>query len=747
MRATRPFAALVLALLAAGCGEPPTVAPGPAPPPPSASVAPPASSSALAKEGPPVAPVREVADTYFGTKVIDPYRWMETDSPELAAWMKAEADYTRGALDALPLRAELGARIKALDNAGSLLASARQRGGKIVYLGTEAGKNTFKLQIRDAKGKSTVLVDPDALATSDKHFSIDYYVPSSDGRLVAYGLSQSGSEMSVIHVIDTTTGKALPDVIDRARYADISWQPDGKAFFYKRDRELPPGTPDTERFIRSRVFLHTLGTPPESDKAVFGFEVSPAISVPDEVFPAVFSPHDGGYVLAIMSFGVQRELTVYAAPRASVVGEKTPWKKIIDRADEIVDLDVHGSDLYLLSLHGAPRGAVVRTPLAKPDLAHATVVVPAGEPVIQGFTMARDALYVEALDGGVARILRAPFGKGAVESIALPIQGSARTLSADPAADGALFALTGWTASPALYSFDPKRKVPVEDTGLIAKSKVDFGAITAEEVKAKSADGTLVPLSIIHRKDLSKDVAHPTLLQGYGAYGVTEEPVFDPMSLAWLERGAVYAVCHARGGGEYGEDWHKGGKLATKPNTIEDFLGCARYLIDQKITSPGSLAGEGTSAGGILIGGAITRRPDLFGAAVIRVGMTNALRFEQIPIGPFNTSEFGTVKTEEGFHILQSIDAYHHVEKGGLYPAVLLTTGITDPRVSPWQAAKMAARLQAATGSGKPVLLRVDYEAGHGIGSSRAQVEAERADKYTFLFDQLDPTKRVAPSR
>jgi prolyl oligopeptidase len=237
------------------------------------------------------------------------------------------------------------------------------------------------------------------------------------------------------------------------------------------------------------------------------------------------------------------------------------------------------------------------------------------------------------------------------------------------------------------------------------------------------------------------------LLEGYGAYGTTREPVFDPMGLAWLERGAVSAVCHVRGGGEYGEDWHNGGKLATKPNTIDDFLACARYLIDEKLTSAASLAGEGTSAGGILIGGAVTKRPDLFGAAIIRVGMTNALRFEQIPIGPFNTSEFGSVKTEDGFHILQSIDAYHHVEDGALYPAVMLTTGITDPRVSPWQAAKMTARLQAATGSGKPVLLRVDYEAGHGLGSTRAQVEAERADKYAFLFQQLDPTRRVPPSR
>ena len=694
-----------------------------------------------------MAPVREVADTYFGTRVIDPYRWMETDSPEFSTWMKGQADHTRSTLDALPLHAELAGRVKALDSAGSLLASARRRAGMIVYLGTEAGKTTFKLQARDDQGKNTILVDPDTLATADTHFSIDYYVPSNDGRLVAYGLSQSGSEMSVIHVVETATGKALPDIIDRARYADVSWQPDGKAFFYKRDRALPAGAPQTDRFIRSRVYLHTLGASPETDEAVFGFEVSPTITVPDEVFPAVVSPHDGGHVLAIMVHGVQRELTVYDAKRSEVAGEKTPWKKIIDRADGVVDFDVHGDDLYVLTLRGAPRGKLLKTPLSKPDFAHATTVIPAGEQVLQGLAFARDALYVEALDGGVGRILRVSFDGERLDSVRLPVDGSVRTLSTYPTEDGAIFSLTGWTSSPALYSFSPRRKEALKDTHLITRSTVDFEAITSDEVKAKSADGTLIPLSIIRRKDLIKDGSHPTLLEGYGAYGTTREPVFDPMGLAWLERGAVYAVCHVRGGGEYGEDWHNGGKLATKPNTIEDFLACARYLIDEKLTSAASLAGEGTSAGGILIGGAVTKRPDLFGAAIIRVGMTNALRFEQIPIGPFNTSEFGSVKTEDGFHILQSIDAYHHVENGARYPAVMLTTGITDPRVSPWQAAKMTARLQAATGSGKPVLLRVDYEAGHGIGSTRAQVEAERADKYAFLLQQLDPTRRAPPSR
>jgi prolyl oligopeptidase len=651
--------------------------------------------------------------------------------------MKGQADYTRSVLDGLPLRAELLGRVKELDNAGSLVLSAQRWGGKLFYLRSDPGKDTYKLYVAGGlKGKERLLVDPEALASGDKHFSIDYFAPSRDGRLVAYGLSPSGSEMSVIHVIESATGRELPDVIDRARYASISWQPDGRSFFYKRDRKLPPDAPDTERFIKARVHLHTLGAPPDSDPAVFGYGVSPEITVPDEAFPSVYSPPSGQHVFAVVEHGVQQELTVYVARRSAVAGEKTPWKKLLDTEDEVTDFDVRGDDLYLLSHHGAPRFKIVRTSLTRPDIAHASAVVLEGDSVVRRFVVAKDALYVQQLDGGLGRLLRVPFQGGTAAPIALPVEGTVRELSAQPEEPGALFRLTSWTVSPELCVFDPKIG-KVLDTGIIPPGTVDFSAITSEEVKARSADGTLVPLSIVRRKDLAKDGSHPTLLEGYGAYGVTREPAFDPMGLAWLERGGIFAVCHVRGGGEYGEDWHRGGKLLTKTSSIKDFVACAQYLVDEKLTSPARLAGEGTSAGGIVIGGAITRSPDLFAAAVIRVGMTNALRFEQIPIGPFNTSEFGTVKTREGFQVLWDIDAYHHVEPGTRYPAVLLTTGITDPRVSPWQAAKMAARLQAATASGKPVLLRVDYGSGHGIGSTKSQLEAERADKYAFLLKEL----------
>jgi prolyl oligopeptidase len=278
------------------------------------------------------------------------------------------------------------------------------------------------------------------------------------------------------------------------------------------------------------------------------------------------------------------------------------------------------------------------------------------------------------------------------------------------------------------------------DTGLQPPWPIEFANIESEEVTASSIDGTDVPLSIIHKHGINMDGSHPALLIGYGAYGISIEPRFDPALLVWVERGGVLGFAHVRGGGEYGEDWHQGGMKSTKIHTIEDFIGCAQYLVSRQYTSPSLLAGEGTSAGGILIGGAITRRPDLFGAALDRVGVSNALRFEQSQGGPANVPEFGTVKEEAGFKALYEMDAYQHVFSNVRYPAVLVTTGINDPRVPVWEPAKFAARLQASTASDKPVLLRVDYDAGHGLGSTRSQREVQLADELSFLLWQFgDP--------
>ncbi|AUX40997.1 prolyl endopeptidase [Sorangium cellulosum] len=736
----RPLASFAVVVLVAACSSSPAPppAPGPgagAPPAPPRPAAPASSVASASEAGPPVARVLEVRDRYFGAEIVDPYRWMETDSPDYAAWMKGQADHTRRTLDARPGRAELLARVQQLDNAAPRVTNVQRWGGKIFSLEAEPGKDNYKLYVRSGLGAAKrLLVDPEALTRDGKHFSIDYYVPSEDGRLVAVGISPSGSEMSVIHVIETATGKELPDVIDRARYAGVSWL-DGRSFLYKRDRALPPDAPATERFTKARVHLHVLGADPEKDEPVFGYGVAPDIAVPEEGFPTVQAPPGSPYVFAMIEHGVQPEISLYVAPRRALSGAKTPWRKLVEPKDGVVGYEVRGDDLFLLGHHGAPRRKIVRTSLTRPDLGGAAAIVPEGEAVITWFGAAKDALYVRKLDGGVGRLFRVPFAGGAAVPVEPLVEGSVRGFFVEPRTPGALFRLDSWTASTRLFTFDPAKK-KAELTDVIPPSPVVFEGIVSTEVKAKSADGTMVPLSIVHRRDVPRDGSSPAYLNGYGAYGSSYEPSFEPMLLAWLERGGIAAYCHPRGGGEYGEDWHRAGKLGTKTNTIDDFLACARYLVDEKLTSPPRLAGQGTSAGGIMVGGAIVRRPDLFGAAVIRVGMVNALRFEQIPIGPFNTGEFGAVATREGFEMLLAIDAYHKVKEGGAYPAVLLTTGITDPRVSPWQMAKMAARLQAATASDRPVLLRVDYGSGHGQGSTKTQREEELADIFTFLLWQ-----------
>ena len=692
-----------------------------------------------AQQALPATPVHEVTDEYFGTKVTDPYRWLEeTANPTVVAWMKAENDHTRSVLGKIPGRDKLLERIKQLDNAGNVVAGLQVWGGRYFYFKTEPGWDNRKLYVRDKLGaKERLLVDPEKLTTADgKHFSIDYFAPSLDGKYVAYGVSQGGSEESVLHLVDSTTGNVLSDTIDRAQFGSPTWLPDN-SFFYTRTQKLGPDAPPTAKYQKLRAYHHVIGTDPDKEEAIFGYQVSGNVPVTDDDFSVVgYSPGAPGFVLGLVIHGVKREMTIYAAPLKDKIDADTPWKKVADEADAVVGFDVHGNDIYLLSHKDASRYKVLRTSFDHPEIAKADVVVPASGVVVVGIAAAADGLYVQDLDGGIGRLRRMSYDGKGLKPVALPIEGAIQSLYANPLGEGAWVELTSWTKSPLWYALDGKTQ-KLTDTGLVAESPVDYSGIESEEVKAPSADGTLVPLSIVHKKGMALDGSHPTWLEGYGAYGITLDPNFNPTRLAFLEKGGVFAVAHVRGGGEYGEDWHLGGQLLTKQHTIDDMIAGAKYLIEHKYTSPAHLAGEGTSAGGITIGGAITQRPDLFGAALIRVGDSDSLRSELMASGPANIPEFGTVKEADGFKALFAMDAYQHVKADTAYPAVLLTTGANDPRVAPWQAAKMAARLQASSNSSKPILLRVDYDAGHGMGSTKSQRDEESADEMAFLFWQL----------
>jgi prolyl oligopeptidase len=696
----------------------------------------------------PNTPVRPVTEDYLGTKVVDPYRWLEnTADPEVIAWMKAQNDYTRAVLGRIPGRDELLARIKSLDNAGNTVSGLQVWGGHYFYYKTEPGSDNRKLFTRDTlSSPERLLVDTEKMTTADgKHYSIDYFQPSIDGVYVAYGISLGGSEESVLHVLQSASGTVLPDSIDRAEFGSPNWLPDGKSFFYTRAQKLTADAPPTAKYQKLKVYRHTLGGDPDSEPLVFGFGANPTVNVDENDFTiAAFSPGAPDFVLGLVIHGVKREIDIYAIPFDANPGAKTVWKKVVDQTDEVTGFDVHAAEIYLLSHKNASRFKVLRTSLSSPDLAHAAVAVPASEVVINNIGAAADALYIQDLDGGIGRLRRLPYSGGNIQPVNLPFYGAIQSLVTSPRESGAWLELTSWTKSPLWYSLDAKTD-KLTDTALVPPSPVDFSQIESEEVKAKSADGTMIPLSIIHKRGLALDGSHPTWLTGYGAYGINYDPYFDPTMLVFLEHGGVRAFAHVRGGGEYGEDWHQAGQKLTKQHTIDDFIAGGEYLIEHKYTSAAHLAGEGTSAGGITIGGAITQRPEMFGAALIRVGDSDALRSETMASGPANIPEFGTVKEADGFKALFAMDAYQHVKPNTPYPAVLLTTGVNDPRVAPWQAAKMTARLQAATSSGKPVLLRVDYDAGHGLGSTKSQRDIELGDEVAFLFWQLGVTG-YAPS-
>ena len=696
-----------------------------------------AAALLLALAPAPVAKKVPVTDTYFGTRVVDPYRWMEAKGPDLLAYLRAQNDRTRAVLDSLPGRAPLEARIRQLADTTNASSGVVAHHGAYVYLKTPPGANSAKLFAR-VHGVERVLVDPDTM--SGPREAISYFVPSDDGTLVGVGLSASGSEAASIHVVDIATGKMLPDVASRADFGITSWSDDGTAFYYFKRQEPHANDPPTAKYQNIRTYRHAIGRPESSDVAVFGAGVNPNVAINANAFAAMAISPESPFAAGILINGVDRFMTVYVAPKAALNGPPAAiaWKLVIKPEDKVTTAVVHGATVYALTAKDAPRFRVVQFP-ASQTFAQATDVIAPGARVIDNIATASDALYVQSREDGLGRITRIAYD-GTRGEIPLPVNGTASGLTTEFDRPGFLVQLESWTSSPLWYAYDPATKT-LADTKLDPPSPVDYASVTADEVKVAATDGTPIPLSIVHRRDLKLDGGNPTVLYAYGSYGISTDANFSAARMAFLERGGVLAYAHVRGGGEYGEEWHLAGKDAKKPNTVTDFIDCARWLVAQKYTSPGKLGARGGSAGGITMGGAIDRAPELFAAVLDEIPVSDQLRIETTPSGPPNIPEFGTVKTEAGFRNLFATSPVHHVVKGTKYPAVLLTTGINDPRVEPWQAAKMAATLQDATSSARPILVRVDYDGGHGmIGGSRSQAVALAADEYAFLLWQFgDP--------
>lgn len=694
---------------------------------------------AAAADALPVFPPSDVQDTFFGTVVKDPYRALENEKdPEVAKWMKAHADHARATIEALPGYAALKARVTELDNATAARVGDVQRSasGAIFFTRRGATESSFKLYVRGRDGTERVLADPEAWRKeTGKPHAINYFEPSPDGTLVAVGVSPGGNELATLYLIDVASGKRVGDPIDRARYAGVNWLPDGKAFFYSRVPQLEPGMPTSELFKNRRTYLHVVGTGAAKDAPVLGVGVTPRVPMlPTDGASVIVTP-GSRFAVALVFAGVQREVTLYSAPLATVGMPDTPWKRIAEPADKVTGFAVHGDDVYLLTHAASPRFSIVRTRLAAPDLKGAEVVVPAGDRLIATVAAARDGLYFELRDGAVKSLKRLPWGERTARDVRFPVEGTATIMHAAADIDGAIVGVSAWTRALQVFAVDPQGRVA--NTGLQPLGPFDAPAdLVSLEVKVKSHDGAMVPLSIVHKKGIRLDGSAPALLIGYGAYGITYDATFDPVRVAWLERGGVYAVANVRGSSAYGQDWYRGGFKATKPNTWKDFIACGEYLVSEKYTSKSRLGILGGSAGGITVGRAMTERPDLFAAVVPAVGMLDFVRLHVMPIGPVNVPEFGSIEREDEFRGLLAMSSYHHVQDGTKYPAVLFIHGVNDTRVNVGQSNKMAARLMAASTSGKPILLDLDYESGHGQGATKAQRQRQIATYYAFILWQ-----------
>jgi prolyl oligopeptidase len=708
-------------------------APSPAAPsaPASSSPAPAAATSAVPPA--PVARIEVVHDTYFGETLSDPYRWMENSKDrDWLPYLKGQNLHTRAVLDALPTRAPLLKRIRQLTGDTVTTARVQRAGGLTFFLQRPLGADNFKLFVREGlHGQDRVLIDPTLLSSSTSHVSLDWWKASPDGRFVVYGLSKDGSEDSLLHVLNVADGKDLPERIADTQSADPQWLDDGSGFFYT---QLTHPVASPERFLDSQARFHRLNTDPQSDPILMKRGLIAAVAYDKIQMPTIATSLGSHYAVLHLS-DVRPESRLFIAPIADAIAGKAVWAPIAGFEDEVTDFELDGDDLYLLVNHGTPRGRIVKTSANAPNLAAAATVVPQGPRVIQGMTRARDAIYLLIMDGGISRLQKFNANSAALD-IALPFDGTIGALFAVPTEDGVLMSLQGWLTPAAIWSVSTDGRLA--DTGITPKPNIDVSAYEAKRFFATAKDGVKIPYTLIYRKGLKRDGTTPTWISAYGSYGAAAyTPAFAGKTLALIDAGAIVGYANVRGGGEYGREWHRAGQLENKPNTWRDLIAVCEELIANKYTSPQHLAIGGRSAGGITVGRAMTERPDLFAAVIDGVGWSNPLRYTEEQDSYGEEPEWGAISDPAGYKALKTIDSYQAVKDGTPYPAVLLTTGVTDPRVAPFHVAKMTARLQAATSSGKPILLRVDYDAGHGIGSTRSQADREAADTYAFLLWQL----------
>jgi prolyl oligopeptidase len=671
----------------------------------------------------PPARTENVVDKLHGVAVADPYRWLEDGaSDEVKAWVEKENALTRTVLDRVAGRDRIHHRLGELLEIGYLGTPVPRR-GRLFNTARQGKENQPILYVRDRRGGAErVLLDPNELA-ADGSVALDWWYPSRDGKLVAYGLSKHGNEQSTLHVRDVDTGKDRPDVIERTRACSLAWLPDGSGFYYTR---YPAGAGKGEENYDRRVFLHRMGEEPAKDTEVFGEGRA------REDWPNVTLSPDGRWLVVTVEQGWAKS-EAYFKDRTQDTAKFVP---LVEGVEALFSVIARNDRFYVHTNDGAPRYRVLRVDPLKPARADWKEIIPQGDDVLEGVSAVGNVLVGQYVHKTSARLRLFDRDGKQREEVTLPTLGSLTGVGAEWDGDEVFFGFQSFTVPQTVYRLPLDGKAEQWEQ---VRADIDFAAYEVEQVSYRSKDGTPVTMFLAHKKGLKPDGKTPTLLYGYGGFNVSLTPSFSASRFLFLERGGLLAIANLRGGGEYGEDWHQAGMLGRKQNVFDDFIAAAELLIDKGYTDRDHLAIQGGSNGGLLIGAAVTQRPELFRAAVCQVPLLDMVRYHRFLIARLWVPEYGSAENEKDFRWLYAYSPYHHVKDGVRYPAVLLATAESDTRVDALHARKMAARLQAATASGadRPVLLRIEPKAGHGAGKPRALVLDELTDTWSFLFWQL----------
>jgi prolyl oligopeptidase len=673
----------------------------------------------------------DAVDDYFGQKVKDPYRWLEDgDSPEVQAWTAAQNAVTHRYLEAVPGRDRLEGRIKALLEVGLVTAPAVRtvKSGHRRYFHTkrEGRENQPILYVRDGVGGADrALIDPSTLS-SDATTALDWWFPSRDGTLVAWGHSDQGSEESTLQIRDVAKGTDLGDRIPNTRHASVAWLPGNKAFYYTRYPQPGSVPPGDEKYFR-KVFLHLLGDDPQVDALVFGDGLEKTDYLDPQLSP------DGRHLVMSVYQGWHRN-DVFV--RDLSLGNKGAWVPVAKGFDALFDATPRNDRLYLLTNQGAPRYRLVAVDYEHPAPADWKEILHEGPDVIERVALIGKDLFAERLHDAATTIDRFTLDGKARGNVPLPALGTA-SVSGAWDGDEAFVHYASYVTPPEVTLIDLRTSAPALPWDRVGAGFSAPG-VSVSRMYATSKDGTRVPMFVVQKDGTPRDGTTPTVLYGYGGFNVNQSPAFSASALLTVERGGVWVTAILRGGGEFGEAWHRAGMLESKQNTFDDAIGCAEKLIADRVTSPAHLAVRGASNGGLLVAAVVTQRPDLFRVGTSVVPLTDMVRYERFRIAKLWAPEYGSASNPAELKTLLAYSPYHHVQEGVAYPSMLFSTAESDSRVDPMHARKMAARMQAAqTSPGHPILLRVESRAGHGQGKPVSKLVEQLTDELSFLFHEL----------